>query len=159
MTHRVTQLYPEGACVYFYLAIYAQVKLVAWSGYCLVLVIFVACVVGAVVVCVAAIAVVIAGRLVGAAGSAGVVGGGVGAAGVIVVAAFVVGCGGGASVVVAVVTGTGAVAASFADVIAVGESRGSSSGAINCKLFDLRPKCLAQLSFRFWAVGYGRPFF
>ena len=25
VTHRVTQLYPEGACVYFYLAIYAQV--------------------------------------------------------------------------------------------------------------------------------------
>lgn len=25
VTHRVTQLYPEGACVYFYLAIYGQV--------------------------------------------------------------------------------------------------------------------------------------
>lgn len=25
VTHRVTQLYPEGACVYFYLAIYAEV--------------------------------------------------------------------------------------------------------------------------------------
>ena len=31
VTHRVTQLYPEGACVYFYLAIYAQVGVV-WCG-------------------------------------------------------------------------------------------------------------------------------
>lgn len=26
LTHRVTQLYPEGACVYFYLAFYAEVR-------------------------------------------------------------------------------------------------------------------------------------
>lgn len=33
VTHRVTQLYPEGACVYFYLAIYAEVRLLLkrWS--------------------------------------------------------------------------------------------------------------------------------
>lgn len=37
VTHRVTQLYPEGACVYFYLAIYAQVGHFVFSGHVVLL--------------------------------------------------------------------------------------------------------------------------